>query len=215
MTTRLPYPTNQPAKVLSKEYIASVRPGGDQAFGMSHYASQAVCDSHEELRRQLDEAKHLLECANTPLMRDIIAERDAALTRLAEANEILHEFTSFAEKPGERTLHDLRMLGDRVRAYFASEHSAPSSEHLGRGSEHSNKSRAGIQAAKEADCKSVTPETSGVRVPPCPPRDATNYCHGCACDVPLRHGWHEEPTNIPGKVYAYPCAGRADGDGGA
>lgn len=31
--------------------------------------------------------------------------------------------------------------------------------------------RAGIQAAKEADCKSVTPETPGVRVPHCPPSE--------------------------------------------
>ncbi len=37
-----------------------------------------------ELERELAGAKHFMACANTPLMRDVLAERDAALSRIAE-----------------------------------------------------------------------------------------------------------------------------------
>lgn len=30
-------------------------------------------------------------------------------------------------------------------------------------------------------------------------------CWGCALGVPLRDGEHEEPAEVAGMVYAYPC----------
>jgi hypothetical protein len=30
-------------------------------------------------------------------------------------------------------------------------------------------------------------------------------CWGCECEVPVRDGMHEEPTDIPDVVYTYPC----------
>lgn len=33
----------------------------------------------------------------------------------------------------------------------------------------------------------------------------TVECWGCECGVPLRGEMHEEETDIPGTIYAYPC----------
>ena len=30
-------------------------------------------------------------------------------------------------------------------------------------------------------------------------------CWGCECNVPVKNGYHEEETNVPGNVYVYPC----------
>jgi len=37
------------------------------------------------------------------------------------------------------------------------------------------------------------------------PKAKTVKCWGCECGVPVRDGMHEESTDIPGRVYAYPC----------
>jgi hypothetical protein len=35
--------------------------------------------------------------------------------------------------------------------------------------------------------------------------DTPPKCWGCECNVPLVDGYHEEPTDVPGAVYMYPC----------
>jgi hypothetical protein len=106
-----------PSSLRDTETIRAALTEADQAASVAHdfifglndvtqeEASAAIWRIHNALRplpdrlvgrlqaaeQRANAAEHLMECANTPLMRDVLAERDAAEARVAALETALRE----------------------------------------------------------------------------------------------------------------------------
>jgi ABC-type transporter Mla subunit MlaD len=98
---------------------------GDSDTGPVIAALDELVAALERAEQRAARAEHFIECADTPLMRDVLAKRDEAVARAERAEQALRDLLAHE---GHNSILHARCLADAFRIARAALAGAPDSE---------------------------------------------------------------------------------------